>query len=69
MKAIANNFNNPKVLQFRHEKGYGWAKGTFIDGYVGLAMGKKVLCLLRAFYVSGGRGISKKSLDGAWWNG
>ncbi|MEK7061166.1 MAG: glycosyltransferase family 2 protein [Patescibacteria group bacterium] len=63
LKAIANNFNNPKVFAVSmHEKGYGWAKGTFIDGYVGLAMGEESIVPAQSFYVSGGSGVFRRSL-------
>ncbi len=45
-----------------HEQGYGWAKGTFSDGFVGLAMGEEGNSVLPSFYVSGGSGVFKREI-------
>jgi len=45
-----------------HEKGYGYAKGLFSDGYINLAMGKEEKKITNSFYVSGGSGLFRKSI-------
>lgn len=45
-----------------HEKGYGYAKGIFSDGYINLAMGKEEKKMVNSFYVSGGSGLFRKSI-------
>lgn len=61
--ATIKHFENPKVFAVSlHEKGYGWAKGTFADGYVGLAMGKEAVKSCPSFYVSGGSGVFRRKI-------
>lgn len=45
-----------------HEKGYGWAKGYFADGYIQLAMGLESKESHSSFYVSGGSGVFRRDL-------
>lgn len=60
---IRKCFENPKVFAVSlHERGYGLAKGTFVDGYVGLAMGEEKTKAWPSFYVSGGSGVFRRSL-------
>ncbi len=57
------HFENPKVFAVSmHEKGYGWAKGQFIEGYVGLIMGEESNKTCRSFYVSGGSGVFRRRI-------
>ena len=61
--STAKHFSDSSVFAVSmHEKGYGWAKGTFADGYVGLAMGEESLEPSESFYVSGGSGVFRRSL-------
>lgn len=63
LKAINKHFENPKVFAVSmHEKGYGWAKGIFADGYIGLAMGKEETKPCSSFYVSGGSGVFSRKI-------
>ena len=45
-----------------HEKGYGGAKGNFIDGFVEIGMKKESTKIEKSFYVSGGSGVFRKSI-------
>lgn len=45
-----------------HEKGFGSAKGTFVDGYIQLAMGEEGNKRHPSFYVSGGSGVFRRSM-------
>ncbi|MDO8341236.1 MAG: glycosyltransferase [Candidatus Woesebacteria bacterium] len=57
------HFDNKKVFAVSlHEKGYGFEKGYFGDGYIQLAMGKEDNVLHPCLYVSGGSGLFRKSL-------
>ena len=44
-----------------HEKGFGSAKGTFVDGYIQLAMGEEGNKRHPSFYVSGGSGVFRRT--------
>lgn len=62
LKTMNKHFENPRVFAVSmHEKGYGWARGGFIGGYVSLAMGREGDKASRSFYVSGGSGIFRRS--------
>ena len=43
-----------------HEKGYGYAKGSFSAGFIELSMGEEAESACRSFYVSGGSGIFRR---------
>lgn len=61
-KVIAD-FDDPKVFAVSlHEKGYGFARGYFGEGYIQLAMGEEVSKTHPSFYVSGGSGVFRKSI-------
>ena len=45
-----------------HERGYGWAKGYFGDGYIQLGMGTEDKETHPSFYVSGGSGIFRRDI-------
>jgi len=63
LMAMSKHFKDPTVFAVSmHEKGYGWAKGTFINGYVGLEMGEESIKPSSSFYVSGGSGVFRRSL-------
>ncbi len=60
--SVIPHFNNQKVFAVSlHEKGYGWAKGYFGDGYIQLAQGEETKDLHQSFYVSGGSGVFRRS--------
>jgi len=55
-------FNNPKLFAVSlHERNYGWARGNFSDGYIGLASGEESKEFHQSFYVSGGSGVFRRS--------
>ncbi|QQG42204.1 MAG: glycosyltransferase family 2 protein [Candidatus Woesebacteria bacterium] len=66
-----NNFLEPVFKHFMdartfavslHEKGYGWARGYFSEGYIQLGMGEEGNSVHSSFYVSGGSGVFRRSL-------
>lgn len=57
------NFKNPKVFAVSlHEKGYGWARGGFKDGYIQILPGEEGESFHESFYVSGGSGVFRRSI-------
>ena len=57
------HFTDPKVFAVSlHEKGYGGAKGSFVDGYIQLGMNREQNKFYHSFYVSGGSGLFRKSI-------
>jgi GT2 family glycosyltransferase len=57
------HFKNPKVFAVSlHEKGYGWAKGGFKDGYIQILPGEESETFHESFYVSGGSGVFRRSI-------
>jgi GT2 family glycosyltransferase len=60
---VFKHFEDPKTFAVSlHEKGYGWAKGSFADGYIQLGMGVESLEVHPSFYVSGGSGVFRRDL-------
>lgn len=60
---VLPHFKDDKVFAVSlHEKGYGWAKGYFGDGYIQLAMGTEPKKVHMSFYVSGGSGVFRRDL-------
>jgi GT2 family glycosyltransferase len=60
---IFKHFENNRTFAVSlHEKGYGWAKGNFSEGYIQLAMGAESASVHSSFYVSGGSGVFRRSL-------
>ena len=45
-----------------HERGYGWSRGIFRDGYIQIEMGEEAKTSHRSFYVSGGSGVFRRSI-------
>jgi len=61
--AALNHFKDEKVFAISlHEKGYGWAKGKFENGFVGFEKGQEGRLVSDTFWVSGGSGIFRRSL-------
>ena len=57
------NFEDNSVFAVSlHEKGFGSAKGTFVDGFIQLAMGEEGNKNHSSFYVSGGSGVFRRSV-------
>lgn len=60
---IIPHFSDPKVFAVTaREKGYGWATGDFVDGYIQLGMKKESKVVHESFYVSGGSGVFRKKI-------
>jgi GT2 family glycosyltransferase len=60
---VLKHFEDKKVFAVSlHEKGFGWAKGSFSEGYIQLGMGNESLEPHASFYVSGGSGIFRRDL-------
>jgi GT2 family glycosyltransferase len=58
-----HHFKNDKVFAVSfHEKGYGWARGFFSDGFINHEMGKESKNTHDTFWVSGGSGIFRRSM-------
>ena len=58
-----SHFKNPKVFAVSlHEKGYGWAKGGFKDGYIQILPGEESDSFHESFYVSGGSGVFRRTI-------
>jgi GT2 family glycosyltransferase len=56
-------FNDETVFAVSlHEKGFGYAKGTYVDGYIQLAMGEEGNKRHSSFYVSGGSGVFRRNI-------
>lgn len=60
---VFKHFEDKKVFAVSlHEKGYGWAKGSFSEGYIQLGMGEETQDVHPSFYVSGGSGVFRRDL-------
>lgn len=60
---VLPNFDDKSVFAVSlHETGFGSAKGTFVDGYIQLAMGEEGDKNHPSFYVSGGSGVFRRSI-------
>ena len=58
---VFKHFENKKVFAVSlHERGFGWAKGSFSEGYIQLAMGEESVKPHESFYVSGGSGVFRR---------
>jgi GT2 family glycosyltransferase len=63
LEPVLKHFEDEKVFAVSlHEKGYGWAKGSFGDGYIQLGMGEETEISHRSFYVSGGSGVFRRDI-------
>jgi GT2 family glycosyltransferase len=59
--SVFKHFEDRKVFAVSlHEKGFGWARGIFSDGYIQLAMGDEGSEPHPSFYVSGGSGVFRR---------
>ena len=57
------HFKNEKVFAVSfHEKGYGWARGFFSDGFINHEQGKESKITHDTFWVNGGSGIFRRSM-------
>ena len=58
---VFKHFDDSKTFAVSlHEKGYGWAKGSFAEGFIQLAMGAEGPESHLSFYVSGGSGVFRR---------
>lgn len=58
LASVLPHFDDPKMFAVSlHERGMGFAKGAFYDGYIQLAMGAESDKFQNSFYVSGGSGV------------
>lgn len=63
LEPVLKHFEDERVFAVSlHEKGYGWAKGSFGEGYIQLGMGEETKTSHRSFYVSGGSGVFRRSI-------
>jgi GT2 family glycosyltransferase len=62
VKALPNFEDKSVFAVSLHEKGFGYARGTFVNGYVQLAMGEEGNKKHSSFYVSGGSGVFRRSI-------
>jgi len=63
LASVFKHFENGKVFAVSlHEKGFGWARGAFSDGYVQLATGGESVESHSSFYVSGENGVFRRSI-------
>jgi GT2 family glycosyltransferase len=59
---VLSSFSDKSVFAVSlHEKGFGSARGTFVDGFIQLAMGEEGNKNHSSFYVSGGSGVFRRS--------
>lgn len=57
------HFKDEKVFGVSlHERGYGWAKGRFEDGYIVHQPGKETKKAHQTFWVNGGSGVWRKDI-------
>lgn len=63
LESVFEYFENENVFAVSlHEKSYGWAKGSFTEGYIQLAMGEESENSHISFYISGGSGIFRRKI-------
>ena len=64
LEPVFPHFENPKIFAVSlNEIGdFAWARGTFIDGFIGHTSGSKVSTPHDTFWVSGGSGVFRRSI-------
>lgn len=62
LESVFPHFLNPKIFAVSlNESGeFGWARGTFIDGFIGHSPGVKTQAPHDTFWVSGGSGVFRR---------
>lgn len=67
LESVFSHFLDPKIFAVSlNETGdFGWAKGSFTDGFIGHSGGPKSLTPHDTFWVSGGSGVFRRSI---WMN-
>jgi len=62
LESVIPHFGNLKIFAVSlHERGYGYAKGAFAEGYIQLAQGEEIDATHESFYVSGGSGVFRRT--------
>jgi len=57
------HYENPKMFAVSlHEKGYGWAKGGFKEGFIQISQGTEDTNFHESFFVSGGSGVFRRKI-------
>lgn len=60
---VLNHFQDPKVFGVSfHERGYGWATGSFNSGYIEIGMGGETDKVHQSFFVSGGSAVFSRKI-------
>lgn len=63
LESVLEHFKNKIVFGVSlHEKGYGWARGKFRDGFVVHEPGEESKNTKRSFWVSGGSGVFRRDV-------
>lgn len=63
LEGVIPHFSDEKVFAVSlHEKGYGSAKGGFVDGFIALDKGPETNKAHESFYVSGGSGVFRRKI-------
>lgn len=63
LESVIPLFGNENIFSVSlHEKGYGYSKGLFANGYIQQIPGSEVKKVMPSFYVSGGSGVFRKSI-------
>ncbi len=64
LESVFSHFQNPKIFAVSlNEIGdFAWARGSFIDGFIGHTAGSKTLVPHDTFWVSGGSGVFRRSV-------
>ena len=64
LEPVFSSFRNPKIFAVSlNETGeFGWARGNFIDGFIGHSAGPKSVTPHDTFWVSGGSGVFRRSI-------
>lgn len=58
LESALKHFDNPRVFGVSlHEKGYGWARGIFKDGFIAHEPGPEGESSHNTFWISGGSGV------------
>lgn len=61
LESVIPIFENPKVFAVSlHEKGYGWAKGKFRNGFIVHEPGPESTVIKETFWANGGTGVFRR---------
>lgn len=64
LESVFPHFHNSKnfAVSLNEAGDFGWARGSFIDGFIGHSSGPKSLTPHDTFWVSGGSGVFRRSI-------